>query len=1621
MAPKPPTPTFRRSVAAVAVVVFAGLLGGLPPERGPGPRPEADRRVPRAAGGVAGGRLGALPLRFEPNAGQFGTGTSFVARPRGYRFALSRDGAAFRLIPPGRGRRGVDFRFHGAAATQPVGVRRLPGVTNYLLGDDPAGWHTGVPGFGSVRAPRIYPGIDAVFRENDERELEFDFVVEPGSDPGAISIEVSGGNGVRIDEAGSLVVPVPGGAVRFKAPHLYQGDGPARRTVEGAFVQLGPTRVGFRVGPYDRTRPLVIDPVLVYSTYLGGSVDEVGSGVAVGHGGIYVVGTTASGDFPTRNALMGEYQGDHNSDLIPILGDPPDDVFIGDAFVTKFTPDGSELVFSTYLGGGGQDGATGIALDSEAVYVTGITSSAEFPTQKGTKCVDQYPKTEPLVGDTLEANEGFLVKLTPEGDSILFGTCLGVHLLSYDVEVHEGVAYLAGIDDNNALIDDIQQTDCASFVGRVDTGSTQPSLELQCIDTGPVYDLARSPLGFLYVTGGPSVTEEPDENKERWFVERLPESCIPDCDKQIGAFTSWTSGDTKGQARAIAVHHTPGTSDQIYVTGFRSQPAGSFIAKLTSRVTGTVGDWDILTNPGRNETGHCPYPTRTTVGRCGTGVAVDPAGNAYFVGVTSDPGHSTTPDAIQETLNGRMDAWLMKVDPSGNQLFSTFLGGSGHEGLAGNDLGAFGVSQGISVAVDDAGDIYMAGTTSSVDFPIVGAPQDGFGGGPSDAFLLRVSLAAPSLPVVTGLIPSGGPPVGGTPVTISGSGFLGATAVHFGGTALPCPGAACRVEADGDIRVVSPPGGSGLVYVTVEGTGGRSLPSGGARFTYGEGLWGPATGSDDHDPKDRFGHTSTLLTNGRILVAGGQTLASISTITKTVVAYDPLEGSWEALPEMTTPRSGHTATLLKDGRVLVVGGLGNLLSQAVGGSLLIQAEIYDPADPASGWTNAGPPRTIVADGHSATLLQEPGCADKCGMVLVLSEDDANLFDPDTGQWLPTGAPAFARKFHSAVRLGNGKVLAAGGEIVGCVPLPECRNRTVAPAEIYDPATGLWTRPAGDMANPTVYSAAGPLGSGSVLVSGGRQQVGGRSTAEASPPLSVGPSATAELFDPETGLWSASLMDRARFMHSQTVLPDGRALVVGGCLAYAQNETVDCRGGVETAEIFTPRPGGGAWMPAAGRALRASQVHNRRGATSTLLGSDPFAPAYAPAICGSHCGKVLVTGGGSPAELFTPPPSVSALAPAIGSVAGGTRVAVEGTGFTNGPLTVRFGSGPAIPCPGPDCTVDSFSRLTVLAPAAVKGTVPVVVTGPGGASAQQPEFAFTGLPDTITDLAARALSASEIEISFTAPDDGTGSAPATQFEIRRSGSPLTEASFDSAPLLCRGACGLAPSAPGDRAVLAVGGVEPATTHHLAVRAIGFDGAAGPVSNSAAATTPALGTARLPPPAAGSPPPAGPPSAAGLPATGCPAAPQASGAVAYPPGYSLVGLPGGTRVPAQSPLYSWANRGSGSNYGFQDPSEPVAPGLGYWAWFACPTSVPAAGGAPSVRLDLAGLHASMVGNPSGRSRARVTGQDYAARWDPRLNNGAGGYHISTFRQPQSLAVGEGMWAFAFRPTTIVITEQ
>jgi uncharacterized repeat protein (TIGR01451 family) len=399
----------------------------------------ADHRAPAAAIASSGNapspaakhkvaeEYGKLPLSFEANEGQTDPQVKFLSRGAGYElFLLPREAVVilqkgrhavpakkigpFRDFPEAPKEEAgpveiIRMSLLGAAANAEItGIEQMPGKSNYFVGNDPSQWRTNVPNYAKVHYQRVYPGIDLVYH-GSHQQLEYDFVVAPGADPRQIRLGLKGAKKLELTPEGDLLLTTSGEPVRLRKPVIYQESGGQQQPVDGSFVLAAKGTVKFRIGKYDARQPLIIDPVLAYSTYLGGNGMDQGNGIAVDASGAYVTGSTTSTDFFTPNAFQ---------TTLSNCGSPAALTPCTTAFVAKLSPAGNVLLYATYLGGNAFTQGDGIAVFSGNAYVLGETSATNFPTTAGA-----FQTT--LKG----AQNSFVTQLNAAGSALMFSTYLG--------------------------------------------------------------------------------------------------------------------------------------------------------------------------------------------------------------------------------------------------------------------------------------------------------------------------------------------------------------------------------------------------------------------------------------------------------------------------------------------------------------------------------------------------------------------------------------------------------------------------------------------------------------------------------------------------------------------------------------------------------------------------------------------------------------------------------------------------------------------------------------------------------------------------------------------------------------------------------------------------------------------------------------------------------------------------------------------------------------------------------------------------------------------------------------------------------------------------------------------
>jgi hypothetical protein len=720
-----------------------------------------------------------LPLAFEPNLGQADPQTQFLARGKGYTLALKPTEARLALKRPkatgkrqqATGERQI-FEVPAADSGQPPtdelrlklidanpaatieGLDELAGKSNYFIGNDPANWRAGVANYARVKCADVYRGVDLIYYGNGS-ELEYDFQLAAGADFKTIALQFEGAKGVKLAASGELIVQMANGEVRQHKPVAYQEINGIKKSVacnyrwldrEGkvspritAKPQLGrraqdsgvrSSAIGFAIGNYDPSRPLIIDPVLVYSTYLGGSGDDEGNSVTVdAAGNVYVAGFTTSSNFPTSNAAQPAQGGGQQ-----------------DAFVAKLNAAGNALLYATYFGGGGQDNASGIAVDAAGnAYVTGYTISANFPVK------DAFQASKK------GSSNAFVIKLNPSG-GLLYAT----HMGGSGSDAGTGIAvdaagnvYVAGIatSANFPTMNALQANSggaADAFIAKLNSSGSQLlfSTYIGATSSDAATSLAIDSSGNAYVTGVTTSRNWQTANALQAnhggglfdvFVAKFNTVT-----HQL-VYATYMGGGGEDRAFRVAVD----AAGNAYITGDTDSTNFPTVNALQSSHSGGATDAFVAK---LNATGSAlVYSTYLGGGGIdgGTALAVNGAGEAYVTGFTGSKNFPAVSPLQAENGGGAFDGFIAKLNAAGNQLdYSTYMGGAN-------------IDAGFGIAVDAAGNAYVMGVTASQNFPTANPLQRNFGGGSADLFIARIGIG----------LQLNGASINGKRLTVFGNGF----------------------------------------------------------------------------------------------------------------------------------------------------------------------------------------------------------------------------------------------------------------------------------------------------------------------------------------------------------------------------------------------------------------------------------------------------------------------------------------------------------------------------------------------------------------------------------------------------------------------------------------------------------------------------------------------------------------------------------------------------------------------------------------------------------------------------------------------------------------------------------
>jgi len=579
---------------------------------------------------------------------------------------------------------------------------------NYFIGNNPTKWHTDVPNFDAVILKEIYPGIDLKYYGNGDGKLEYDFIIQPGADFSQIAIRYDGVENVCVGDAGQLVVETEWGQVTEQAPTVYQYVNGERKEVRAEYHLCEGNTFGIRLTEgYEPEYAVVVDPVLSYSTYLGGSSDDYGDWIAVDNSGnAYIAGATMSANFPTYNAYQPTYGGGYF-----------------DAYVTKLSSSGNSLIYSTYLGGSKEDFGWSIAVDNDGcAYLTGETFSANFPIQGGYQSI--------FGGGECDA---YVAKLSSSGNAILYSTYLGGSLEDYSSDIavdNSGNAYISGSTSSaNFPIYNSYQASYGggafdAFVAKFDNSGSTLLYSTYLGGSGLEWGrgIAVDPDGNSYVTGYTNSANFPTQNAYQAvygggvndaFVTKLNSS------GNAVVYSTYLGGSLDDSGWRIAVD-----GGKAYICGKTNSanfPTQS--AYQTAYGGGTTDAFVTKLGSSGNDLEYSTYLGGTGAEQ-GCDIQVDFSGSAYLAGFTSSASFPVH-DAYQATFGGgASDVFLTKLTSSGNVLLhSTYIGGSNAD-------------EGAGIAIDGDRNAYISGWTSSTNFPTQNAYQVTKSGG-KDVFVTK--------------------------------------------------------------------------------------------------------------------------------------------------------------------------------------------------------------------------------------------------------------------------------------------------------------------------------------------------------------------------------------------------------------------------------------------------------------------------------------------------------------------------------------------------------------------------------------------------------------------------------------------------------------------------------------------------------------------------------------------------------------------------------------------------------------------------------------------------------------------------------------------------------------------
>jgi hypothetical protein len=676
--------------------------------------------------GLARGQaaLSRLPLRFEANRGQWGPSVQYAARGGEFDLLFTGKGPTLRF---GRSQ-AIDISLVNGNPQQVIeGLDELKARTNYMIGAR-ANWHTDVPNYARVEYRQAYPGVDVIYYGTSHGQLEYDFVLAPGADPGAIRMRFSGAGRLRVTREGDLVMESPSGRMTQKRPLIYQESAGGRREIGGRYVLVARDTVGLKVDGYDRRRKLVIDPVLAYSTYLGGTLqDQINAVQLAPNGHLYMVGQTATQDIP---AINGAY--DNNNFGLT-------DIFL--AIVDTTPAGGDQLIYLSYLGGSSIDIPLAVAVDANGLaYMTGTTTSTDFPmagnslqtlgpatvTEAFVAVIDpsQYGSValvySTFLGGQTGANAGNAIGVDSSGNIYVAGTTA-----SSDFPV-TGSGYAINLyGPSDAFLTEISESNSTAplYSSYLGGENDDDGRALVLLPNGQVY-VGISTDGLLFPLAGFSY----NPNNSGGYDAAIALFDTTQTGVASLIYSTYLGGSANDMLRGMALDNL----GNLVVTGYTLSPNFPVTTDALQGVYGGGGDAFVTVVNALTPTTFLKYSTFLggSDGEVANAVAVDSAGFIYVTGYTLSTNFPTTQNAPQPVWGQGIDIFLTKFQPHvtglGALQYSTYIGGAT-------------VNSGQAIAVDSNFTAYAAGWTGG-DFPTASnAAQGGFGGGNSDGFFLVIT------------------------------------------------------------------------------------------------------------------------------------------------------------------------------------------------------------------------------------------------------------------------------------------------------------------------------------------------------------------------------------------------------------------------------------------------------------------------------------------------------------------------------------------------------------------------------------------------------------------------------------------------------------------------------------------------------------------------------------------------------------------------------------------------------------------------------------------------------------------------------------------------------------------